>query len=67
MYTLFTGAGLHLEQIGLSANPLILIGADGVSRCPGFCCTVGLFRVGSAAAKQQATCLSHKTGNEDLS
>lgn len=52
--TQFTGAGPHWEQIGLSANPLILIGADGVSRCPGHGYTVG----GSAAAQRQATCLS---------
>lgn len=65
--TQFTGAGPHWEQIGLSANPLILIGADGVSRCPGHCCTVGRLRGGSAAAQRQATCLTRiKAGNEDL-
>lgn len=61
MYALSTvyNAGPHWEQIRLSANPLILIGADGVSRCPGHCCTVGRLRGGSTAAQQQATCLSH--------
>lgn len=57
--TQFTSTGLHWERIGLFANPLILIGADGVSRCPGHCCTVRRLRGGSAAAQQQATCLSH--------
>lgn len=57
--TQFTGAGLHREQIGLSSNPLILIGANGVSRCLGHCCTVGRLRGESAAAQQQATCLTH--------
>lgn len=57
--TQFTVAGLHWEQIGLSANPLILIGANGASRCPGHCCTVGRLRGGAAAAQRQATCLSH--------
>lgn len=66
--TQFTGAGLRWEQIGLSANPLILIGADGVSRCRGRCCTVGRFtrRVSSCTAAGYMF-ESHKSGNEDMS
>lgn len=37
----FTGAGHGGEQMALSANPLALIGAKGVSRWPVLCCTVG--------------------------
>lgn len=37
----FTGAGHGWEQMALSANPLALIGAKGVSRWPALCCTVG--------------------------
>lgn len=53
-YTQFTVAGPHWEQIRLSANPLILIGANGVSRCPALCCTVGPLHDWSAAAQQQS-------------
>lgn len=57
--THFTGTGHNWEQIAISANPLMLIGANVVSRCPGLCCTVGHLRGPSAAAQWQATFLSH--------
>lgn len=57
----------HSQQMGGSANPLLLIGAQCVSRCPDCGCTVGRLQGGSAAAKQPAMFGSHETGHQDLS